>query len=127
MFEKVLTTFFSAVLLLALWIPGKNNAAIIAFCVLYGFASGASISLSPALIAQISPIRELGVRQGTFYAMIALASLVGNPIGGALVPDILTGDFWKLQVFGGVVMLAGTVAIILGRIAAGGTNPLKIV
>lgn len=63
----IITTAFSAIVVLALWLPSASNAPIIVFCVLYGFSSGAFVSLGPALIAQISPIREIGTRNGTFF------------------------------------------------------------
>jgi MFS family permease len=94
---------------------------------LYGFGSGAFISLAPAIIAQISPVKELGARQGTCFAFIAFASLAGNPIGGALVPNVTTDPFWKLQVFAGTTMVAGCVMITVARIAAGGLDPRKVI
>lgn len=92
----ILTTGFSAIIVLALWLPAHGNAPIIVFSALYGFSSGAFVSLGPALIAQISPIREIGVRTGTFFACIAIAGLCGNPIGGALVGQD-DGGFLYLQ------------------------------
>lgn len=64
------------------------------------------MSLGPSLIAQVSPIREIGVRNGTFFLFVAVAGLTGNPIGGALVSDNST-DFTNLQIFCGVTMVVG--------------------
>ncbi|KAJ5567727.1 hypothetical protein N7535_007033 [Penicillium sp. DV-2018c] len=116
----VLTSFFSAILVLALWLPSRGNAPVIVFSALYGFGSGAFVSLAPALIAQISDIREVGTRNGTFFAVLSFAALTGTPIGGALVPDVMHGDYTRLQVFCGVVMIGGSVLFLLARGVVGG-------
>jgi MFS family permease len=116
----IFMTVFSAIITLALWIPATTNAPIIAFSALYGFASGAFISLTPAIIAHISKVEEIGSRMGTFFAIVSFATLAGNPIGGALVPNPMTSPFWKLQLFAGVLMAAGSAIFIAARIYVGG-------
>ena len=49
-------TALSAVVVLALWLPGRGDGAFISFAVLFGITSGAGIGLGPVLIASISPI-----------------------------------------------------------------------
>jgi MFS family permease len=110
----IITTAFSAVIVLALWLPSSGNAPILAFCVLYGFSSGAFVSMGPSLIAQISPIREIGVRSGTFFLCVAVAGLTGNPIGGALQGQD-NGGFKYLQIFCGVSMTVGSALYIASR------------
>lgn len=116
----ILTTYFSAVIVLAIWLPSRSNAPAIVFAALYGFSSGAFVSLGPALVAQISDVRQLGVRTGSFFAIISLAALTGTPIGGALVPDVLHGSYLKLQIFCAVVMFAGAVFFTIVRVHVGG-------
>ncbi|KAN0083543.1 Major facilitator superfamily domain containing protein [Elaphomyces granulatus] len=116
---------FTAVVVLALWIPSRTSATSIIFCILYGFGSGAFISLSPAVVAQISDIRQLGIRSGTFFAVASVAALTGNPIGGALLPNAQTGSYLRLQLFAGIVMLAGSMFFILARGYIAGFNPRK--
>jgi MFS family permease len=108
----IVTTAFSAIIVLALWLPSKGNAPIIVFSALYGFSSGAFVSLAPSLIAQISPIREIGIRSGTYFLCVAVGGLTGNPIGGALISRD-DGNFLYLQIFCGVTMAVGS-AIYLG-------------
>ena len=100
--------------MLALWLPSASNAPVLVFVALYGFSSGAFVSMAPALIAQISDIRQIGVRTGTLFAIIAFAALVGNPIGGALVAG-QNGGFVHLQIFSGVLLLAGSTVFVLAR------------
>jgi MFS family permease len=115
----------SAIFVLALWLPGKGNAPIIAFAALYGFTSGAFVSLAPALIAQISNIREIGVRNGSLFAVVSIAALTGSPIGGALVTRD-NGGFTYLQIFCGVAMVVGCVLFLLARAQQAGLR-MKVV
>ncbi|CAG8196482.1 unnamed protein product [Penicillium olsonii] len=122
----VVTTFFSAILVLALWLPARGNIPAIIFSALYGFGSGAFVSLAPACVAQISDLRQVGVRNGTFFAVISFAALTGTPIGGALVPDVLHGDYTHLQIFCGVVMITGACLFVLARGVIGGFKLQKV-
>jgi MFS family permease len=115
----------SAILVLGLWIPSKNNATLITFSALYGFASGAYVSLVPSLVAQISDIRQLGVRSGALFAIISVAALTGNPIGGNLVSKD-NGGFTYLQIFCGVVMTLGSIGFIASRAVQVGFKLVKI-
>jgi MFS family permease len=110
----IVTTTVSAIVVLALWLPSKGNIPAIIFSVVYGFSSGAFVALTPTLIAQISPIREIGVRNGTCFFIASFAGLVGNPIAGALV-SAQDGGFIGLQIFCGVCMFAGTGFYVVAR------------
>ncbi|GAD94803.1 hypothetical protein PVAR5_3432 [Paecilomyces variotii No. 5] len=116
----IFMTYFSAIVVLAIWLPSRSNAPAIVFSALYGFGSGAFVSLGPAVIAQISDVREIGIRNGTFFALISIAALTGNPIGGALAPNVISGSFTKLQIFCGVVQLAGATFFVIARVYIGG-------
>lgn len=121
----IVTTAFSAIIVLALWLPSNANAPIIVFCILYGFSSGAFVSLGPALIAQISPIREIGIRSGTFFLCVAVGGLTGNPIGGALIARD-NGGFLYLQLFCGMTMVGGTIFYFASRYVQAGLK-LRVV
>ncbi|KAJ5503916.1 Major facilitator superfamily domain general substrate transporter [Penicillium fimorum] len=122
----VLTTAFSSILVLGLWLPSRGNAPAIVFSALYGFGSGSFVSIAPALVAQISDIRQVGVRNGTFFAVISFAALTGTPIGGALVKDVLHDDYTRLQIFAGVVMIAGSILFVFARGVVGGFKLNKV-
>jgi hypothetical protein len=57
---------------LALGLPASSNAAFITFAALYGFASGAYVSLLPAQMAQISEVHQIGVRIGVTFVRLNL-------------------------------------------------------
>jgi MFS family permease len=113
-------SYFSAAIVLGLWLPARANAPILVFAGLYGFSSGAFVSMGPALIAQISDIRKIGVRQGTLFAIISIAALTGSPIGGALVDEEASNPFLRLQIFCGVMMIGGSVFFTIARIKLAG-------
>lgn len=111
----IVMSYFSAIMVFALWLPSRGNVPIIIFSVLYGFGSGAFIGLGPALIAQISDVRQIGIRMGTLFAIVSIAALFGNPIGGALnTAD--NGGFKTLQIFSGCMLMGGSFVFVLARI-----------
>lgn len=113
--------FLTSILILAVWIPVESNVGELIFAPLFGFASGAAISLTPALVAQISPISEIGVRTGIMFAAGSIGALTGSPIGGALISEN-NGGFLYLQLFGGCVCLVGSVFFLAMRIRLGGLS-----
>lgn len=42
------------------------------------------MSLVPSVVAQISDIRQIGVRNGTVFFIVSIAALTGTPIGKLL-------------------------------------------
>lgn len=120
----IVLDYFTGIIVLALWMSAKSNAPIIVFAVLYGFGSGAFVSLAPALVAQISDVREIGVRNGTMFAIISLAALCSNPIGGALV-QADGGRYTGLQVFCGIMCLAGASGFLGARLVLAGPKLME--
>lgn len=104
----------AGIVVIALGLPASGNAAYITFAALYGFSSGAYVALLPAQLAQISKVEQIGVRVGVTFACISFAGLVGNPIAGAIV-DHNNGKYWGLNIFAGVMLLAGTAMFLFTR------------
>jgi MFS family permease len=101
-------------MVLAIWLPinyHNSLGGLVVFVVLFGFVSGAFVSLmSPALIEVAGGhTHDLGVMLGTFFAIVAVASLTGLPAQGAIADggDNIVG----LIIFCGAVMLVGTVLV----------------
>lgn len=96
-----------------MWIPGTSDAATVAFAALFGVFSGAYIALVVALVAQISPIEEIGYRNGIASLVQAIGSLVTSPIAGAIIekPNGVLG----VKLYSGAFLLAGTTCILLAR------------
>ncbi|KAI8961462.1 riboflavin transporter MCH5 [Daldinia sp. FL1419] len=106
----------SGIITLALWVPGKSTATTVVYGAVFGFASGGFISLLPAIVAQISDIREIGIRSGIGFFVAAIGALTGSPIGGAIV-NANGGSFLGLQLFCGISMTASMLCFIAARTA----------
>lgn len=108
---------FSVIFILAVWIPAHSNVLVIVFAILYGFGSGAYISIMPTLVAEITTdMSKLGVRNGCSFAVISFSALIGTPIGGALI-NACGGKFWGLQIFAALTLSCGTLMFIATRTA----------
>lgn len=110
-------SLFAAVSILVIWLPISYHTSLgglIVFALVFGFTSGAFVSLmTPALIEIAGGhTNGLGAMVGTFFAIIALASLTGLPVQGAITASSTHGgdggNIVGLVIFCGVTMLAGT-------------------
>lgn len=110
----IIVAYLSGIWALALWIPANTTAGLIAFAILFGFCSGAYVSLIAALVAQISPLRELGFRTGIVLLTSSIGGLTTNPINGAIL-DLASG-YLGIKIFCGIFCLAGTSFILAARI-----------
>jgi MFS family permease len=100
-----------ATILAFAWIGIKNEAGTIVFACIYGFASGAMVSLSPAIIVHLTPnLGVVGTRLGMCFIFGGLGILIGNPIAGALL-NLQTGVFWKAQLFCAIMVAVGTILL----------------
>ncbi|KAH6900071.1 major facilitator superfamily domain-containing protein [Thelonectria olida] len=117
----IVMVLLSAVVVLALWLPGRGDCAFITFAVLFGITSGAGIGLGPVLVTNISPPEELGFRLGTVMAIAAIGTLTSPPIAGAIVSDD-GGSYRFAAVFSGVNFLLAAVGIGWLRVRLAGWN-----
>lgn len=116
----IVTATICAVLTLALWLAaGDNVAAIICYAVLFGFWSGAAISLTPVCISQVCATEDYGKRTGTAFTISSIGTLTGIPIGGAIQQQN-HGDYWGLIVFGGLLYLAAAASFVVARVVCSG-------
>jgi MFS family permease len=100
------------------WQKVTTNPSIIVFAVLYGFCSGAIVSLMSAAMAQVpeSP-RDIGTYLGMGMFCVSFASLIGPPINGALITHY--HGFTQVTIFSGVVIIAGSFCILIVKHANG--------
>lgn len=121
----IVMSAFTTILILALWLPATGNTPIILFATLFGVGSGAGIGLTPVLVAQISPIQEIGVWTGTAFSLSAFSALTGSPIGGQILIDS-QNQFKYAILFGGVSCAIGTSLFIVTRVAIAGVKFTKV-
>ncbi|KAL5041166.1 hypothetical protein BDW71DRAFT_213274 [Aspergillus fruticulosus] len=118
----IIMVLFSMIIILALWLPGRSEATMIAFAMLFGVGSGACIGLGPVLIMGISPIKEVGYRIGTIFAIAGIGALTSPPIGGAIVGRTGHGDFDYACVFSSINYFFSLIFIIILRARLVGWN-----
>ncbi|KPI42669.1 putative transporter MCH4 [Cyphellophora attinorum] len=107
----------TTILILAFWVPVSGTGGIVAFSVLFGFTSGAVVAINPAVVAQISDVRMIGVRTGVMFACVAVAVLIGSPIGGQIVT---AGGYRAMQGFSGGMCTLGVAFFAALRWKLGG-------
>ena len=118
----IIVCYLSGIWILALWLPDSSDPALIAFAVLFGFSSGAFVSLIAPLTMQISPVVEFGFRTGIVLFVTAIGGLTTNPINGAILDS--AGGQAGLKIFSGVFCLAGTTFVLIARVRQTGWEVL---
>ncbi|KAK4071375.1 uncharacterized protein Triagg1_6036 [Trichoderma aggressivum f. europaeum] len=115
-----------AALIFALWYTaGTNEAAIYSFTVLYGFWSGAAISITPVCISRVCNIEDIGKRTGTAFFIASFGVLIGLPIAGAILKTD-GGSYNGVIIFAGVFYAATVATLYLARGVAAGWG-LKVI
>ncbi|KAI0422142.1 major facilitator superfamily domain-containing protein [Xylaria grammica] len=100
------------------WISVSNIAGNIAFSVLYGFFSGGVVAFAPIVLTSITEdLSYLGTRLGVLNIFKGIGSVVGAPIGGAILQN--SGGYLGMQLFSAFsVLLTGIFIGILVLIMA---------
>jgi MFS family permease len=102
------------------WIRINTEAGLLVFAILYGYFSGAFVSLPPAVIASLTKdMSRLGTRMGMFFFISSIGVLVGTPISGALITSA-GGSYVTAQVYSGVLLLASFAFAAASRFAVTG-------
>ncbi|KAI6041425.1 MFS general substrate transporter [Pisolithus marmoratus] len=98
------TAFFSGFICLLFWTFADNLAAVATFSAIYGFLSGAFVSV------------EMGTRIGALYTFVSIPSLTGGPIAGALLQS-QTGSFLPAIGFAGSSMVLGSSLLLASKLS----------
>jgi predicted MFS family arabinose efflux permease len=114
-----MTAAVCATFILALWLTATHSgkATITSFTVLYGFWSGAAISLTPVCIGAVCRTEDYGKRNGTTFSLTSIGALVGIPLAGAIL-QAEDGGYRGLIILSGVAYAAaaGTFALARGLV-----------
>ena len=111
----ILTISLCLVSTFAFWLPaGDHVALIIVFALIFGFASGSGISLTPVCVGQLCKIENYGRYYATCYTLVSFGSLTGIPIAGGLV-SACGGEYWGLIVFAGMSYSASLATFTVAR------------
>ncbi|KAJ5739415.1 hypothetical protein N7533_012199 [Penicillium manginii] len=96
--------------MLVLWLPFNyypSHVGIIIFGLVYGFVSGAVVSLLMPCVAKSGSLDTLGQRFGTYQMVISISCLTGLPIMGSILSQQGNDNFAGLQIFASVAALLG--------------------
>lgn len=106
------------------WIGIRNLPGIIIFAMLYGFSSGAFVSVAPVALTSLTPnLRTLGTRMGQAFFVSSLGLLVGSPVSGVIADQ--SGSYLGLQLFSGLTLVLTGILVMWARFAKVGPG-LKI-
>ncbi|EIM82644.1 MFS general substrate transporter [Stereum hirsutum FP-91666 SS1] len=105
--------FACGILILALF-GIRDIGSVIVFAILYGFFSGAFLSVLNLAAASFSRNEgEVGLRMGMTYSLASFGALVGNPVDGALLGP--TFPWSRALIFSAVTILSGTCILLVSR------------
>ncbi|ETW84736.1 MFS monocarboxylate transporter [Heterobasidion irregulare TC 32-1] len=92
----------------------RSTAGIVVFAIIYGFFTGAFVSLLAPTIATLTANKgEIGLRMGVAFFLTSFGSLFGTPVQGALLGTTFT---WSRPIiFSAVMSVAGTVGVGIAR------------
>ncbi|KAI5921762.1 MFS general substrate transporter [Camillea tinctor] len=122
---QTLMTIVSTILTFCLFAI-RTEAALVVFCVLYGFSTGAFIGLSATGVVVLSPDKsKIGTRLGMTLCFIGFGVLVSNPIAGAILGS---DDNWTgLIAWCGALLAASSISMAASRASKVGWGILKII
>jgi MFS family permease len=122
----VVTIALCLVSTLAFWLPANGSIALIViYSLVFGFASGSGISLTPVCVGQLCKVQNYGRYYATCYTLVSFGSLTGIPIAGQLV-TACNGEYWGLIVFTCCSYAASCITLSAARIVGAGWK-LKVV
>ncbi|KAK4184922.1 major facilitator superfamily domain-containing protein [Podospora australis] len=124
----IITIALCVITVLAIWLPaGTSNAALIAYSVLFGFASGSNLGLVPVCIGQLCDHRRFGRLYSTAMMMASFGTLSSVPIGGALL-DIKSGNGWTAVIcFSGVSYCVALGCYITSRTSSHASSHWRVI
>lgn len=96
----------------------SSLGGVVVVALLYGFFSGAFVSLPPTCFVKLSPDRGvIGTRMGMGYVVMTVGNLIGTPVAGKILQDHGFNSMW---VFGGVLSIVGGLTMMVSRNIQGG-------
>jgi MFS family permease len=90
------------------------KALAIVYALIFGFASGSNISLTPVCVGQLCNTNEYGRYYATCYTIVSFGTLTGIPIAGSLI-QATGGHYYGVVVWTGLCYVASLVCFIMSR------------
>jgi MFS family permease len=112
----LISTFAASMTLLLIWTFAKTTAVMFVFSVLYGLCCGAYLSSTVSVSAAICGLERLATVTGIIYAGMAIGSMIGSPVSGAILDSIgHKTDYMGVILWAGIVMLIGAIILFVLR------------
>lgn len=122
---QILAVLLCCISISVMWKLAAGSVAIlVTTAVVFGFASGSNISLTPVCLAQVCEIERFGRFYAAAYTVSSFGALTGIPIGGALL-DAAGGEYWGVIAFGGATYMASLLCFVAVRVSDSGWNLRK--
>ncbi|KAJ2541173.1 hypothetical protein EV175_006168 [Coemansia sp. RSA 1933] len=113
----IIATLASSISILVLWLPFKTFGTLIAAAVVFGFSSGAIVSLIPVVTANTFGVGRLPSIMGFVMLGYTIGALISSPPGGAILDKYGHGtNFSGLIIYGGVFLAAAVVTEVVLRV-----------
>lgn len=115
----MLANVLSLVFVLAAWVPASNTAGVIVTACLYGFSSGAWVSVLPACVPKVAGPQNVASSMGLFYFMSWPGGLAGAALGGLFIhPDAAdsAAGYRAAGYLWGGCLAVGTAMVIASRL-----------
>ena len=127
----IITVALCQISVLAVWLTSspedgsRGIAQLIIFSVLFGFASGSNISLTPVCVGQLCGTEVFGRWYAGLYTVVSFGCLTGIPIAGQLLATD-GGKYTGLIGFVGACYGGGLICFIWARVLKVGWSLRKI-
>ncbi|KFX97535.1 hypothetical protein O988_04815 [Pseudogymnoascus sp. VKM F-3808] len=95
------------------WTAAKSIPGLVVWCLVYGFTSGAILSLQASCAGSLATRETQGTALGFLMGALALTSLFGTPISGVLVGSY---GYLSLSLFAGASLVVGSILIFWARL-----------
>lgn len=121
----IVTITFCAITVLGIWLPcAGSQPVLIAFCVLFGVASGSNLSLIPVCLGQFCESQHFGRYFATATMFASFGTLSSVPIAGALLDIGEKRMGWMaLILFSGCSYILALFCYIAARVMTVGWKP----
>jgi MFS family permease len=127
----IIGTFLAMASVLGIWLPDalsdqpSSPTLLIIFVVVFGFASGANVTLTPICIGQLCNTQEYGRYYASAFTCCAFGCLTSIPIAGkVLTATSETGrrSYWGVILFAGISYIGALSCFLWVRIRVKGTS-----
>jgi MFS family permease len=120
LYNSLIPFVFASAIIMFSWAAVKNVTGLYVFAVTYGLFCAGFQGLFPSTLSSLTKdLNRVGVRNGMGFAIVGMGNFLGPPIAGALMQSH-GGNYLHAQMWGGSMIVAGGVVLVLGRVSLTG-------